>query len=244
MTVSPATSNTSARWDVRPKSPPSLAARDARLIRAAGVFGLGAAATYVATTAAGSFLDPTYSQIRQHVSDLTAIGAPTWAPLTPFYLAYNCASAALAAALYATSSRDRVWKTATALSALNTLAGVMMVTLFREEIGGTTSTSSGAGHIVFATVSSVSIVVASFAYGAAFRRSIVWRPLSRFSFGAGVAFAILGPLAAVATAQKSAVAGLAERGPIGVFVLWLAVVGAYSVVVERRTASLTKRPTE
>ena len=45
---------------------------------------------------------------------------------------------------------------------------------------------------------------------------------------------ILGPLAAYATAQKSDLAGLAERGPIGLFLVWLLVVGSFAVVLGRR----------
>jgi hypothetical protein len=44
---------------------------------------------YLAATAAGSLLDPSYSQIRQHVSDLTATGAPTAADLAPPYILHN-----------------------------------------------------------------------------------------------------------------------------------------------------------
>ena len=52
----------------------------------AGVFGITAGLVYVATTAAGSVLDSSYSQIRQHVSDLTATGAATSADLAPPYI--------------------------------------------------------------------------------------------------------------------------------------------------------------
>jgi hypothetical protein len=200
----------------------------------AGYFALSAALVYVAATAAGSLLDPSYSQIRQHVSDLTATGASTWAALAPLYLLYNVLAAAFAVELYRASARDRLWKAGTVLLAVNAFAGVMMATFFREDTGGIATTSAGAGHLAFAGLSSLVIVVASFAYGIAFRRSALLRPLTGFSFAVGVGFAILGPLAAVATAQKSDLAGVAERGPIGLFVLWLLVVGWYSIVVARR----------
>ena len=51
----------------------------ARAIEVAGYLGIASGCVYVLTTAAGSVLDPTYSQIRQHVSDLTATGASTFA---------------------------------------------------------------------------------------------------------------------------------------------------------------------
>lgn len=69
----------------------------------------------------------------------------------------------------------------------------------------------------------------------AFRRSAAWRPLARFSFAVAVAvgFAILGPLAAIATAAKSDLAGLAERGPIGLFIAWLVVVAWFALAQVR-----------
>jgi hypothetical protein len=185
---------------------------------------------YVAATAAGSVLDPSYSQIQQHVSDLTATGASTWAPLAPLYIAYNLLVVACGIGLYATSVRTRLWKLGTALMGVNALAGVMMVTTFREDLGGVPTTPAGAGHLVFAGVSSLTIVLAAVVYGLAFRRSPFWRPLAVFSFATAIGFAVLGPLAAVATAGGSELAGLAERGPIGLFLLWLLVVGAYAML--------------
>jgi hypothetical protein len=55
----------------------------------AGYLALAAAAGYVLAAAAGGVLDPSYSQVRQHVSDLTATGAPTWSALAPLYLLHN-----------------------------------------------------------------------------------------------------------------------------------------------------------
>lgn len=203
-------------------------------LRATGYAAVGAGILYVAATAAGSVLDPSYSQIRQHVSDLTATGASTWAPLAPLYIAYNLLVMACGIGLYATSARTRLWKLGTGLMVVNALAGVLMVTLFREDLGGIPTTAAGAGHLVFAGVSSLTIVLAAVVYGLAFRRSALWRPLGVFSFGTAIGFAALGPLAAVATAGGSELAGLAERGPIGLFLLWLLVVGAHAVLKARR----------
>jgi hypothetical protein len=210
----------------------------------AGYLALAAALVYVLATAAGSILDPSYSQIRQHVSDLTATGAPTWAALAPLYFLYNVLAAAFAVEFYRASPGDRIWKVGTALLVVNAFAGVMMVTLFREDIGGVPTTSAGAGHLGFAGLSSLVIVVAAFAYGIGFRRSALMRRLAVFSFAVGVGFAVLGPLAAVATAQKSDLAGLAERGPIGLFVLWLLVVGWYCLAVARPANTATRERTE
>jgi hypothetical protein len=205
-------------------------------LQRAGYLAVAAVLVYVLATVAGSVLDPSYSQIRQHISDLTATGASTWAALAPLYLLYNALSAAFAIELYRASSRSRPWLAGTALLLINAFSGAMMVTLFRQDPGGDPTTTAGAGHLVFAGLSSLVIVIASFVYGIAFRRAGDWRGLAGFSFAVGIGFAILGPLAAYATAQRSELAGLAERGPIGLFVLWQLVVGGYAVALGRRTA--------
>jgi hypothetical protein len=206
---------------------------DARL-RWTGWSGLAAAAVYIGATAAGSLLDPKYSQIRQHISDLTATGASTWAALVGPYVAYNLLVLAFAFGLYGTSPRGRLWAGGLGLLALNALAGVGMVTWLREDVGGVPTTFAGAGHLVLAGISSLTIVLGSIVFGFAFRRSAAWRPLATFSFAVAVGFATLGPMAAIATTAKSDLVGLAERGPIGLFVVWLLVVAWFSLRRARR----------
>jgi hypothetical protein len=194
-----------------------------------GAFALAAAAVYVAASALGSVLDPTYSQVRQHVSDLTASGASTWSSLAPLYLLYNALVAAFAIALYNFAFDGWPLRVGTGLLLTNALTGVLMITAFREDPGGVPTTVAGSGHLVVAGVSSVAILVGSFVFCVAFNRSPIWKPLARFSGAVGVGFAILGPIAAFATATKSDLAGLAERGPIGLFIVWLVVVGLFAV---------------
>lgn len=190
--------------------------------RTAGLAGLAAVALYVGATAVGGLLDPSYSQLTQHVSDLTATDAPNrWLLAWP-YFAYNGATLLFAWGVRDASPRTRLDGVAFALLAANAVAGVMMLAPFAEDLGGTPRTFAGRGHLWFAGVSSATIVVASFVHGVLFRRAS-WRGLSAFSFSVGGAFLVLGPLAVVATARGTW-AGLAERGPIGLFLLWLGVV--------------------
>lgn len=211
---------------------------DTRL-RWSGWSGLGAAAVYTGATAAGSLLDPGYSQLRQHVSDLTATGASTWAALVGPYIAYNLLVLAFAIGLYLASPRGRLWAVGLGLLAVNVLAGLGQVTWFREDAGGVPITFAGTGHLVLAGISSLTIVLGSIVFGFAFRRSAAWRPLAGFSFAVAVGFAILGPLAAIATAARSELAGLAERGPIGLFIVWLVVVAWFALA---RAAHDAKEP--
>jgi hypothetical protein len=87
--------------------------------------------------------------------------------------------------------------------------------------------------VIFASVSSLVIVIGSFVYGFAFRRVPELRTLAKFSFAIGIGFVILGPLTAFAVASQSELAGMAERGPIGLFIVWLGVIGAFLLTKPR-----------
>ena len=188
--------------------------------------GLSAVVLYAFTTAAGSLLDPSYSQLRQHVSDLTASGSPTRDRLVAPYFIYNALVAAFAIGVYVESTRGRLFKLGLAALLLNSLAGVMMVTVFPEDLSGRPVTAAGTGHLVFAGVSVVCTIAIAFLYGFAFRRTSV--ALSRASFAIGVGILVFGPIAAVATAAGSDLAGLAERIPIGLFLAVVLAVSAFA----------------
>jgi hypothetical membrane protein len=207
-----------------------------KALRWAGLFGIAASVVYVAATAAGSFLDPSYSQAQQHVSDLTATGAATRAALAPPYVLYNLLAFAFALALYAASSRGRPYRAGLVLLGVNAVAGVLMVFPFAEDLGGAPTTATGTGHVLLAAVSSLTIVAAAFIYGFAFRRSRGWARLSRFSIAAGFAFIVLAPLAIAATAT-STLTGLAERTSISVFIVWMFVVSVRALQLSRRAVA-------
>ena len=190
------------------------------------ISGVSGVAIYVVTTAAGSLLDPSYSQVRQHVSDLTASGSLTRDHLVVPYVIYNALVGSFAIALYRESSRRPLFKLGLGALLLNSVAGVMMVTVFPEDLRGAPVTVAGTGHLIFAGVSVVCTVAIAFLYGAAFRRSST--PLATVSFVVGAAILVFGPCAAVATAAGSDLAGLAERIPIGLFLGWILAVSVHA----------------
>lgn len=201
-------------------------------MRRTGYFAVVAAAVYCAATTAGSVLDRSYSQLARPVSDLTAIGAPTRAALMAPYVLYNILCFAFAVGVYRGSDHSRLFKVGFALLTLNAIAGLMMVTWFPEDIGGVV-TAAGMGHVGWAVISSAAVVALAFVFGFAFRRMREWRRLSVFSIAVGIGFAVLGPIAAFAIASKSPLGGLAERGPIGLFILWLLVTGGHAAGTRR-----------
>ena len=111
------------------------------------------------------------------------------------------------------------------------IAGMMMVTWFTEDLGGSPTTTAGIGHVILAGVSSITIVVASVVYGFAFRRmGRPWRVMSVFSFLIAALFVVAAPVAILTTASNSEFAGLAERAAIAPFIVWLLGVGAFAVL--------------
>jgi hypothetical membrane protein len=211
-------------------------------LRWAGYFAIAAAALYVGTTATGSLLDPSYSQIRQHVSDLTATGASTDAELAPPFILYNLLVFAFAMNLHTAFRRIRLVRIGLGLLTANAIAGVMMVTWFTEDLGGTPTTPAGIGHVVFASVSSIAIVLGSFVYGLAFQRmGRSWRTMSLLSFGVGILFILAAPFAVMATAANSDLAGLAERAAIAPFIVWLLGAGGFLLFRAHESLRLRRR---
>jgi hypothetical protein len=214
-----------------------------KTLRWAGYFANAAAAIYVGATAAGSLLDPSYSQLRQHVSDLTASGASTSADLAPLYVLYNLLAVAFAVNLYVASDRKRLFQVGLGLLTINALAGVMMVTWFAEDLGGTPTTVAGTGHVIFASVSSIAIVVGSFVFGFAFwRLGRSWQSMSFLSFGVGILFILAAPFAVLTTAAGSDLAGLAERAAIAPFILWLLGVGCFAIFRRHESSRASTAP--
>lgn len=214
-----------------------------KTLRWTGYFAIAAVAVYVGATAAGSLLDPSYSQVRQHVSDLTATGASTSADLAPPFILYNLLVFAFAMNLYIAFRHSRLFRIGFGLVTANAIAGVMMVTWFTEDLGGAPTTLAGTGHVLFASVSSIAIVVGSFVYGFAFLRiDNAWRAMSFFSFVVGSLFIVAAPVAIMTTAANSDLAGLAERAAIAPFIIWLLGVGRFAVFRGRESSRLEPMP--
>lgn len=146
--------------------------------------------------------------------------------MTP-YLFYNALVAAFAVAVYLESARGTLFKLGLAALVLNSIAGALMVSLFPEDPGGLPTTPQGTGHLAFAGVSVLCTLAIALVHGVAFRP--VSRTLATISFAIGVGILVFGPLAAVATAAQSDLAGRAERVPIALFLGWVAAVSAYAL---------------
>ena len=95
---------------------------------------------------------------------------------------------------------------------------------FPQDSYGYPATTAGTIHIVLAAVASLLIILALVAAGRAFRGDPGWARLAGVSTLTAVVMVLTGAVAAVATAADRPYMGLAERLPIGTFLVWLAVV--------------------
>ena len=194
------------------------------VVGAAGLLGV---VLYVGATMLGSLLDPQYSHVRNAISELTGARAPHFAVLAPLYAAYNILLVVFAVGLYRGSLRSTLFKWGAWLFTIGAISGIGQVTVFRMDHVGSPATLTGQGHIILAAVSSLLTVAATVVYGFAFRRDPMWRPLSRPSFIAAVAFVVTGPAAALSVGGPYM--GLFERITIGLFIAWVAVVSSYAL---------------
>lgn len=202
-----------------------------RPLIAVGACGIAAVALYIGATVLGGILDPQYSQVHNAVSELTGSEAPNREVLAPLYIVYNVMLFGFAYALFRASSGGRLFKVGVVLFAIGGLSGIGQVTFFRMDTVGTAATTAGTMHLVLAGVSPLLCVATAILYGFAFRREATFRGLSTYSFAAAVLLVLTAP-AAVAGIDTD-VMGLFERITIGVFMLWVVVVSAHSLLAAR-----------
>lgn len=183
---------------------------------------------YVLTVILGGVLRPGYSHVSQAVSDLIATGAPNKSLLDLLFALYNLPGIAFALGLFrhVRSVHQNRGKVIGTLGALVLVAqGIfgLMTLFFPEPAGGMAAaiTHTGAMHIIFAGLSSLTSMLAIFLMGFWFRNSRRLRGYGLYSFLCVAAVFLSGGLAAFSVATQSPVAGLVERITIGGFLQWM-----------------------
>jgi hypothetical protein len=191
---------------------------------AVGTIAAVAVAVYVGATVLGGLLDPGYSHLSMHISALTASDAPDRTLLAALYAGYNLLLAALGIAMLRALPRSRSLVVASSSLMITSVVGVLLVTLFLQDLYGAPTTTGGTIHIALAGVGALLTVVVMVAAGRAFRVSPLWRGLARLSMFAAAFTIASGLVAAIGTAAMSPWMGLLERLPIGAFLAWLTAV--------------------
>jgi hypothetical membrane protein len=212
--------------------------------------GILAPVVYVLTVMLGGVLRQDYSHVSQAVSDLIAIGAPNKSLLDPLFALYNLLGIAFALGLlrHLRSVHQNRGKVIGALGALVLAAqGLfgLMTLFFPEPAGGMAAaiTHTGAMHIIFAGLSSLTSILAILFMGFWFRKGQRLHGYGLYSFLSAAAVFLSGGLAAYSVATQSPVAGLIERITIGGFLQWMFLIALMMHSSEGADASPGSRPT-
>jgi hypothetical membrane protein len=210
--------------------------------------GILAPIAYIVVVVVGGLLRPGYSHIAQYVSELIETGVPNKAILDPLFAIYNILTIAFGIGLFlyirnVSENRRRTVGTAGALVlVLEGLVGFLTV-FFPQDPIGSPATATGNMHIVLASLSSLTTMLAMLLVGLWFRVIPALRSYGLYSFiSLGVVF-ISGGVAASTIAHPGPVNGLIERVTIFGFIQWLFVVALkmYSSEMTRSSQSVKTR---
>jgi hypothetical protein len=193
--------------------------------------GILAPVLYVLTVMLGGVIRPGYSHVSQAVSDLIATEAPNKSLLDPLFALYNLLAIAFALGLLQHVRNDHQNRRILigTIGALAVAAqGIFGLTtlFFPEPAGGMSAaiTRTGAMHIVFAGLSSLTTMIAILLMGFWFRNNQPLRGYGLYSFISVTAVFLSGGFAAFSVATQSPIGGLLERITIGGFLQWLFII--------------------
>ena len=207
--------------------------------------GILAPIAYVVTVMVGGILRPGYSHIAQYISELIEAGAPNKTILDPLFALYNILTIAFGIGLFLyvggiLENRRKMVGTVGALILLaEGLVGFLTV-FFPQDPIGSPATATGNVHIVLASLSSLTTMLAMLLLGLWFRVIPTLRNYGLFSFiSLGIVF-VSGGFAASTIAHPGPVNGLIERITIFGFIQWLLVIGMRLYASEMTSRSSSK----
>jgi hypothetical protein len=191
--------------------------------------GVLAPLAYVMAVIVGGILRPGYSHIARYVSELIESGAPNKALLDPLFALYNVLTIAFGVGLFLyvkaiPQSRRKMLGIVGALILIAEGIFGFVTVFFPQDPIGSPATATGNMHIVLASLSSLTTMLAMLFLGLWFRIIPALRSYGLYSFiSLGVVF-ISGGIAASTIAHPGPVNGLIERVTIFGFIQWLFVI--------------------
>lgn len=207
--------------------------------------GVLAPVIYSLSVVVGGILRPGYSHIAQYVSELIETGAPNKALLDPLFAIYNILTIAFGIGLflYIRGIPENRRKMVGIVGALVLIAeGIFgfLTVFFPQDPIGSMATATGSMHIVLASLSSLTTMLAMLFVGLWFRVIPSLRGYGIYSFvSLGIVF-VSGGLAASTIAHPGPINGLIERITIFGFIQWLLVIGLRLYVSELTSRSSSK----
>lgn len=211
--------------------------------------GVLAPLTYVLAVVIGGILRPGYSHITQYVSELIEAGAPNKAILDPLFSIYNILTIAFGIGLLlyiretSENRRKMIGTIGACILVAEGLFGFVTV-FFPQDPIGSPATSTGNMHIVLASLSSLTTMLAMLLFGLWFRVIPNLRTYGLYSFVSLAIVFISGGVAASTIAHPGPVNGLIERVTIFGFIQWLFVIAFKMYSVEMTLSSHRVKPGE
>lgn len=191
--------------------------------------GVLAPLAYLAAVVIGGILRPGYSHIAQYVSELIEAGAPNKAILNPLFAIYNILTIAFGIGLFLyirgvfEKRRKMVGTIGACILVAEGIFGFITV-FFPQDPIGSPATATGNMHIVLASLSSLTTMLAMLFVGLWFRVIPALRSYGLYSFVSLAIVFVSGGFAASTIAHPGPVNGLIERVTIFGFIQWLFVI--------------------
>ncbi len=193
------------------------------------ICGMLAPAVYVVTVIVGGLLRPGYSQLSQYVSELIEAGAPNKALLDPLFAVYNVLTLLFGLGLFRVvrltpAGRGKAEGTLGALFLIAEGVFGLLTVFFPQDPIGAPVTSSGTMHILLASLSSLTTMLAMLFTGLWFLNAVGLRRDAVYSFASLAVVFISGGMAASTISHPLPFSGLLERITIGGFLQWMFVI--------------------
>jgi hypothetical protein len=200
--------------------------------------GIAASLLYVATDVAAAIWYPDYHSFTSRViSELMASGAPTERLVDPLFLLYGVLMLGFGVGMWMSDDRKRM-HVAAALLLVYTAIGFLGPTLFEMNVRGSGGPAAADQRHIALTALLVLVMMAGLLVAAPLRG----RRFRIYTYASVAAMIVLGGLTGVVAARAgdgpTPWAGVLERGSIGAFLLWIAVL---AVLLLQREVRVTDR---
>lgn len=202
--------------------------------------GMSAAILYFGTVIFGGLIRPGYSHLSEAISELVAEGAPNRSRLSSLFLIYNMLLSTFGLGVFLKAKDQLRGQISGYIGSFALLligaAGISMELAFPQDSGGIPTTFAGTMHLVLAGVASLGTMVAIVFMAFWFRNFPALESYVTYSWISVAIIFISGGFSAAAMANHHSLFGLVERITIGIFILWLFVIGRRMVQLEDKSS--------
>ena len=192
-------------------------------------FGIISPLVYIITVIIGALLRPDYSHLTHAISELTAAGAPNKFFLDSLFSIYNLLLIGFAFGLLGLirNHANQHWtgKVGVYLILLIGLFGLMTNLFFPMDQRNVAPTIIGIIHLVLAGLLSLGTILSALFLGLWMRKTASYKMLGDYTLITCVLILLSGGFAAAAAANVSTIMGAAQRITIGLFLVWIFVLG-------------------